>query len=488
MSRFISIPFQWHIQNAWQVARIASIALLIAGWVSTAQALPFAEARHLLARTGFGQPTPQDITALMPLSRDQAIDSLIAAVHTTPQTPWPHWLDTPLPSLQARRDMTPKDKKAFQARLRAQGQDAKLWWIQEMVRTPSPLTEKLVLMWHGHFTSSLKKVKFPHAMLRQNHLFRTMALGNFSDLLQAITRDPAMLMYLDGAKNKSKAPNENYARELLELFTLGEGQYTENDIKNVARALTGLSIDPNTGQFMMRRRIHDHGQKTIFQQTGSFHDTDVIALLAKHPALPTHIATLYWRTFISTTPDPAEIARLSQNFAQSGLNLKTLLRDTLSSPAFWDAENRGNMIKSPVDIVIGTLRLWPAVLRKMPETQISRLPRILQGLGQDLLDPPNVKGWKAGESWITSNTLMQRQMFLQRISRGMELAITPLGTQADNHMPRTMAMHPTPIPMDARPDVRAVAALLLPIAPVDVTITARTPMRDLLLDPAFQLK
>ena len=216
------------------------------------------EARHFLARTGFGG-TLEEIRVLANVDRKAAVEQVLSKTLQTASTPAPSWIDTRPLHPRERKAMSPEKKKAFKQERREKGMQLKAWWFQEMIATSSPLTERMTLFWHNHFTSSLRKVKWAPLLYRQNLLFRHMAVGSFRDLLGAIAKDPAMILYLDTQTNNKSHPNENFARELFELFTLGEGHYTEQDIKEAARAFTGWKLNRRDGSFRIARRQHDVG-------------------------------------------------------------------------------------------------------------------------------------------------------------------------------------------------------------------------------------
>src|SRR6185369_6282552 len=231
-----------------------------------------------------------------------------------------------------------------------QAQAARHWWYEELIATPQPFTERMVMFWHNHFTSSLQKVRYAPAMLRQNELFRREAAGNFARLLHEVARDPAMLIYLDGATNRRGQPNENFARELLELFTLGEGNYSERDIKEAARAFTGGSIDRQSGQYRFYPGLHDDGDKFVFDKSGPFDADQIVDMLLGNPRTAEFIVGKLWREFVSPTPDNAEVKRLAGLFRAGKYELKPLLREMFLSAAFRDPKNRGVLIKSPVEL------------------------------------------------------------------------------------------------------------------------------------------
>src|SRR5262249_29029965 len=225
------------------------IVIILLLWApSGVLGLEFEEARHLLARTSFGG-TLADIEALRPLTYDAAVDRLLNGVRQRPHTAPPAWVDEPPPSPLERRTRGEEERKAFREQMREHGLALKGWWYEEMLSTDSPFTERMTLFWHNHFTSSLQKVRWPAFLYQQNLLLRQHAVGNFRTILHSITKDPAMILYLDSQTNRKRAPNENFARELLELFTLGEGHYSEQDIKEAARAFTGWEVERRTGRF-----------------------------------------------------------------------------------------------------------------------------------------------------------------------------------------------------------------------------------------------
>lgn len=374
----------------------------------------FEEARHLLSRTSFGA-RPEDIETFARLSRVDAVDRLLAETRTRAQYPAPPW--AAIYERPFRPGMTPEQRKEANRReLVERGLELRTWWVAEMLSTPTPLTEKMTLFWHNHFVSSQQKVRTAQLMYAQNALLRQYALGNFGALLRAVSKDPAMLIYLDGAQNRKGAPNENFAREVMELFTLGEGHYTEADIKEVARAFTGWSIDPDRGEFRFRRALHDDGEKVIFGQRGRFNGDDVITLLLRQPATAEFVVGKLWREFISAQPDPAGVRQLAAIWRSNNYEIKPLLRAMLLSDAFWSPTNRASLVKSPVELVIGSLRQFGFSVEDPAPFAIA-----LRQLGQDLFAPPNVKGWPGGESWLNTSTLLARKGFLNRLFRADEM-------------------------------------------------------------------
>jgi uncharacterized protein (DUF1800 family) len=461
--------------------RLALVVLpaLLAG--ATARAADLDEARHLVSRTGLGV-TPAEIAALRPLPYDQAVAKLIATARTTAATPPPAWTGEPfvLPKL---REMSEEERKAFRRTVAVRSVELRAWWYREMVATPSPLTEHMTLFWHNHFTSSLQKVRWPQFIYRQNVLLRREALGNFRTLLHDIARDPAMIVYLDNATNRKGKPNENFARELLELFTLGEGHYTERDIKEAARAFTGWSIDRETGAFRFYERLHDAGEKTFMGVTGPLDGDDVIDIVLRQPRTAEHIALKMWRELVSDTPDRDEVAAIAARFRASNYDIKTLVGAVLTTPSFRGAANRGVLIKSPAELLVGTVRLF-----NTGAADGEMLARAGKRLGQDLMNPPNVKGWPGGEAWITADTLLARQQILTRVAAGQ--AMMAPGKRMAGAPGDGLDAWLQSLPPDLR-ERESLAALLLPIKPVTPPAADADPERfvgALLLDPAFELK
>ncbi len=452
-------------------------------------ALPNPEIRHLLSRTGFGMARPDEINALSGRSYADAVDRLLDSVTGKPFTTPPDWLNVPfLAQLEANM---PKDKRdAMQMERREDGREMKAWWYAEMLNTPNPFQEHLVLFWHNHFTSALNKVNRPELMYRQTALFRTNALGNFEKFLKATAKDPAMLVYLDTNSNKASAPNENYARELMELFTLGEGRgYTELDVREAARAFTGwrVQVGDKTG-WRIDGLQHDGGMKTFMGRSGRFDGDDIIDIILQQPQVAEFIAEKFWRDLVSDDVDPATIQRLAKSFRDSKYEIKPMVRTILMSDAFRDPENRGSLVKSPTDLIVGTFR----VLGTPPDNP-SLYAAVGRALGQDLLDPPNVKGWPGGLYWIDTSLLPARNAFMNGVAAGVEVQVTgkqTLATQAKRDMKNlpVQALDANRLKeMSTQPDAE-LAALLLPVPPAAKVAGPGGKIGSLLLDPTYNLK
>ena len=473
------------------ISRLLVLPLFLAVLLlpAAAGALTREEARHLLVRGGFAAE-PAEIATLEPLSRAQAVERLLREAGNAARTPAPAWTVgwTP-PRL---RDLSSEERRLLRRQNRERGLELKGWWMREMATSPAPLTEVMTLFWHNHFTSSLRKVKAPVLLYRQNVLFREEALGNFARLLHAVARDPAMLVYLDGARSRKDAPNENFARELFELFTLGEGHYREADVKDAARAFTGWSLERRSGTFHLRKGWHDGGDKMVLGHRGRFDGEDVIALLLDRPRTAAFVVEKLWRAFVSETPEPAEVQRLAKLFREAGYEIKPLLAAVFTSEAFWAPENRGRLIKSPVDLLVGTVRLFD-----LPVEDYADLARLSRRLGQDLFDPPNVKGWPGGSDWITTASLLDRQALLARVTGGKARAAMQNSAMQD--APSTGGAGRARL-FDAWVEglpgewqsAESVSLLLLAVPAVDLEIldlrASGAQVRQLLRDPAYQVK
>lgn len=389
----------------------ALVWAMLAAAAQAASPLGEDDARHLLSRTGFSAQ-PREVAELARLSRREAVDRLLMATRTRAQTPPPAWALEPYEPPVRLATLSDEERMMQRRQLAEQGRDLRAWWVAEMLVTPSPLTERMVLFWHNHFTSSLRKVRMPLLMYRQHETLRRHALGNFADMLHAMARDPAMMVYLDGVGNRKGQPNENFAREVMELFTLGEGRYTERDIKEAARAFTGWSVSRASGEFVVRPQFHDDGPKTVLGVTGHHDGGAVLDILLARPETAQWVVGKLWREFVSPQPDQAEVRRIAARFKSSRYDIRAVLRELLISDAFYAPVNRATLIKSPVDLVVGTLRQF-----QLPADDALPYAQTIATLGQVLFAPPNVKGWPGGEAWIDSTTLLVRKRFLENMFR-----------------------------------------------------------------------
>jgi uncharacterized protein (DUF1800 family) len=369
----------------------------------------YATAAHLLNRAGFGG-TPADIDKLVVLGPDKAVDSMVNFEAISDSTPIPEWAKADperFAKYKSMRDATPEQKQQMrreeQREQRKELENLRQWWLQRMTTGPRPLQEKLVLFWHGHFATSAQKVKDAFLVFKQNEVFRRDGAGDWLTLLTAVSKDPAMLVWLDQAQSKKQHPNENFAREVMELFALGEGNYTEKDITEAARAFTGWSYDRLNQEFIYRRNQHDEGVKTIFRKTGNFAGDDVLKMIVAHPQAAPFIARKLWTFFANENPSDQLVTALATGFRSSRLQFKPLLRAMFLSEEFYSPGVMRQQVKSPVQWLVSSVRMLE---RELPPAQLTA--NALRQLGQDLLLPPNVKGWDGGLSWITTSNLLNR--------------------------------------------------------------------------------
>ena len=283
------------------------------------------------------------------------------------------------------------------------------WWAQRMLVTPRPLQEKLALFWHGHFATSDAKVRDYRKLLKQYALFRAHANGNFRDLLIGVARDPAMLVYLDAGENVKGRPNENFGREILELFTMGVGNYTETDIREASRAFTGWT---HAGlDFVVQPTLHDAGVKTFLGRTGPYGGVEIIDIILDRDVTARFIAAKLYRSFVRDDPSPALVAELGALLRRHDYALAPLLTAIFRSRDFYGPAAYATQIKSPVHLVVSTYRKLG--LREIPG--VPDFGSTTRALGQELFYPPNVAGWEGGRSWITPALLLERGNFAREV-------------------------------------------------------------------------
>jgi uncharacterized protein (DUF1800 family) len=359
---------------------------------------PRSQVAHLLRHAGFGA-TEAELDQYAALGFAGTLDRLLS----------PEQVDDSATDQQvASLALDPKDPDA-----RKKIEAAKFWWLNRMLYTQRPLQEKLTLFWHNHFATANSKVQNAVLMLNQIQLFRDYGLGNFETLLQKVTRDPAMLFWLDNRLNRKGAMNENWGREVQELFTVGIGNYTEQDIKEAARSFTGHGLDKNS-QYVFTPAQHDAGQKTFQGQTGNFDADDILAILVRNPATARFLTSKLFAFFAYDGPDSSTIDRLANTFVTSNFDIRSVLRDIFSGPEFLSQQAFHGQIKSPIDLLTGSLKSLNVQNVGPDATQI------LRRMGQDLLNPPDVSGWKGGPAWINATTLFERFNWGNRLVMGRD--------------------------------------------------------------------
>ena len=377
-------------------------------------------ARHLIARAGFDAP-PQFVQKLHAMGLDQAVNSLVQfqeRSRTVPQCAEPHSKER-IEIFKKAKAASPEEREKMQKEVRRQMilelQEFQGWWLKQMVETTNPLQEKLALFWHGHFATSFDKVKAPHLLWTQNELFRNQGIGKFGDLLVAVSLDPAMLLYLDGNENRASHPNENFAREVMELFCLGEGHYSEKDVQEAARAFTGWKTRRLLGKAEFSKQDFDSGSKTILGKTTPFDAAQALQHIAAQPSCAEWICGKLWNYFAST-PNPEAIASLSALFQKTEGDLKAVLLSLFKSEAFYSSKVLGQQIKSPIQWLIASIRLLE---RELPPPLVC--VNLLTQLGQTPLRPPNVKGWDGGIAWVTTSNLLNRYNFAALLVEGVNI-------------------------------------------------------------------
>ncbi len=370
-------------------------------------------AAHLLNRAGFGG-TPAEIDTLESLGQKRGISSAVESFLNA---------DDNGDLFEVPPLLTPGDRFAFQQRLKVAASDAekqairkevndaertsmidlRLWWLNRMRYTSAPLLEKATLFWHGHFATSNQKVNEPYMMWQQNETLRHYALGRFPDLLKAMSRDPAMIRWLDLESSRKNHPNENFAREVMELFSLGEGHYSEKDVQEGARAFTGYRVNQQTGYFQMSPNDFDPGQKSFLGQIGALTGDEVIDIIVAQPQCARFIGRKLWVFFVSDNPSDQIVDEVATLLFRNGYDIGATLGVIFQSAAFYSPNVIHEQIKSPVQWMIQTTKMLEIPL---PDPQL--LENSLYMLGQLLFSPPNVKGWDGGRSWISASSLLYR--------------------------------------------------------------------------------
>ena len=374
--------------------------------------LNIVDAVHFLNRTGFGAEL-NALEALIGKTRRNAITEVIQNIKKVSQTPPPLWVTSRAPPHWGKNDLPPKERNHFVTSRTNEFENLQLWWAREIAQTTSPLTERLVLFWTNHFVSAFSGVDYwARAMARQHFNLRKVAATSFDRILLGSLQEPAILNYLDNDRNRKGKPNENLGRELLELFTLGEGNYTEKDVIEASRALTGWRVSRHKNlSFWEDKWAHDRGRKEIFGKIGNHTTRNLIDLILEHPETKNFITKKFWGYFVSETYFPQDtLNHIAQKFYKSKYDVKVLLKNILESREFWSPKVRGTIVKSPIDFVFGTIRAL-----QLSPSNFDKYPVILKNMGQELFNPPNVGGWPKGRSWVTPSSMIERAKFVEEI-------------------------------------------------------------------------
>ncbi|MFC5446760.1 DUF1800 domain-containing protein [Paenibacillus aestuarii] len=352
------------------------------------------EINHLLGRTAFGA-TDADIEASLSLGKEAAVRRLVDG----------------LPLQAPSRTIAPIEQVQLDGKALVPGklQDEQAYWLYRILQSDTPLIEKMALFWHGHFATSYAKVQKVSLMVRQIEQFRRLGLGSFGDLLLAVGTDPAMMIWLDTERNVKGSPNENYAREVMELFTLGRGHYTETDVKEAARSLTGWDYEEDKDQAVFRPERHDNTLKTVLGSQGNWDERDVSDIILKQPALYDYLSLKLLQAFACENPSPSWRTRIAARLHQS-LQIKDALYEIFISDEFYEETCLRALVKSPVEYVAALARtLLIPLTRQMADA--------LPGMGQELFAPPDVAGWRGGRDWLATDYLLARFQHAERMVR-----------------------------------------------------------------------
>ncbi|MBL4810555.1 MAG: DUF1800 domain-containing protein [Phycisphaerales bacterium] len=397
----------------------------------------YTQARHLLLRAGFGG-TDEQIRTLARWGPEKSVDHLVnyEKINADEAGANAFKKDIIRPLTREERLRVNKARKTGdedtlaiyrserqrrQREDRRQMRDIQRAWITRMIESPRPLEEKMTLFWHGHFATSFRGVEDSYHMYAQNRLFRGNAMGDFGSLLRGIIRDPAMLKYLNNNQNRKDSPNENLGRELLELFSLGEGHYTERDVKEAARTLTGFTFADN--KFRFNQGQHDQGSKFVLGVSGNIDGNSLVSAILNQEACALFIVLKLYRFFVRDIPmdlsaidtgSRKAILRLAQMFRLGNYEIRPVIRKLLLSRHFYDSVNIGSKIKSPCELLIGSARSL-----RVPVRDIGIVTEAMELMGQAVFLPPSVKGWDGGRSWINTSTMFVRQNTLIYLLTGV---------------------------------------------------------------------
>lgn len=401
--------------------------------------------QHLMWRAGFG-PAVEQLGDLSKYTPKQFYKALAKASEKKPE--YVNVADDYLQGLfmgieevgrqQQRKELTADERKMVQQKNRDGIRNLNIYWLHEMVNSSAQLREKMAFFWHGHFACRNLNIFFQQGLL---DVIRRNALGNFGTLLKEVSKNAAMLNFLNNQQNRKDHPNENFAREVMELFTLGRGNYTENDVKEAARAFTGWSATLK-GEYIFRKGQHDFGTKTVLGRTGDFDGGEVLDILLQQKQTAKFITHKLYKFLVNEQVDNVKVEWLADRFYRNDYDISKLLEDIFTSDWFYEEKNIGAKIKSPVELITGIQRMLPM---KFERDEVLLL--IQRSLGQLLFYPPNVAGWPGGKNWIDSSTLMMRMRIPQMLDDKDEFNIRPkddddqmMGRKDNNEDPKATAM------------------------------------------------
>jgi len=350
--------------------------------------------RHLYARAGFGLRFA-DLRQIADLPVNKAVDMLFAASEQVDEA----GIIAGNISYKEFLNKNEGTKKMFLQEQRQQEKALNIDWVNKMSTNNAQLREKMTLFWHNHFACRTQNAWYAQQL---NNIQKQNALGNFKELLLQVSKSPAMLQFLNNQQNQKNHPNENFARELMELFTIGRGNYTEQDVKESARAFTGWGFNKE-GTFVARPNLHDTGQKTFLSNTGNFAGEDIINMLLQKKETATFICNKLYKYFVNETPDAQHVNAMADVFYKNNYDISPLLKFLFTADWFYAEKNMGNLIKSPVEFIVGMNRQF-YITYQNPDVVL----QFERALGQVLFYPPNVAGWPGGKNWIDSSSLMYR--------------------------------------------------------------------------------
>jgi uncharacterized protein (DUF1800 family) len=378
--------------------------------------------QHLMWRAGFG-PAAEQLKDIGDYSPNQIYKALVKASAKKPQ--YINVADNYLQGLymgieeigrQQQKEENAEQKKVIQQKNREGIRNLNLYWLHEMTNSAAQLREKMAFFWHGHFACRNLNIFYQQGLL---DIIRQNALGNFGTLLKEVSKSAAMLNFLNNQQNRKGHPNENFAREVMELFTLGRGHYTENDVKEAARAFTGWGANLK-GEFVFRKIQHDYGNKTVLGKSGNLSGEEVLDILLDQKQTARYISQKLYKFFVNEQPDAKKVEWLAERFFKNNYDIPSLLEDIFTSDWFFEEKNIGSKIKSPIELLAGIQRMLPMNLERD-----EALLLIQRSLGQLLFYPPNVAGWPGGKSWIDSSTLLMRMRIPQMLNEKDEFNIKP---------------------------------------------------------------
>jgi len=413
----------------------------------------FVSIKHLYNRAAFGISYPE-LTKLSRKRLTKAVDALFIP----PKSPVALTVvnhaeyqaqQALLVSLGAKKEQTPEEKQQRENITKDRNEksrDLNIAWLQLMMTTENPFLEKMTLFWHGHFACRSGNPYFAQEL---NNIQRNNALGSFKTLLLEVSKSPAMLDYLNNQQNRKGRPNENFSRELMELFTLGRGKYTEADIKEGARAFTGWAYN-KAGEFEFNQKVHDEKPKTFLGQTGMYDGEAIIDMILAKPETATFICRKLYIFFVNDTPDEQHIAELATHFYATQYDITAVMKKLFTAQWFCDPKNSGNKIKSPIEFLVNLSREFHVTYHK-PQILI----QLQSSLGQYLFNPPNVAGWPGGKSWIDSSSLMLR---LKIPSLVLNDGILDFDGKADPEDEAVIALNRKPKPRPVKSYVNAQAS------------------------------